>query len=81
MKSLILTLTSKDKTLIKRQGFFMPLLLRWGGNSDSVGGFSFGTSAPTGAIQTKEVDIVRAGINLHIFNVSFHSSIRKGITL
>jgi hypothetical protein len=81
MKSFVLPLTSPYKTLLKRQGFIEPSLLRWGGNSTSVGGFSSTKFAPAGAIQSKEVDIAKEGINLHTFNVAFHSSIRKGITL
>ena len=76
-----LFLPSKNKTSTQRRGLIQPSLQSWGGNATSAGGFSFGTSAPTGAIQSKEVDIVKAGISLHIFNVAFHSSIRKGITL
>jgi hypothetical protein len=74
-------LTSTTKTVIKRQGVIEPSLLRWGGPSTSAGGFSFTHSAPAGAIQPKEVDIITEGINLYTFNVVFHSSIRKGITL
>jgi hypothetical protein len=74
-------LTSKNKTSIKRLGFLMPSLLHWGGNSTRADGFSFGQFAPAGTIQSKEVDIVKEGITLYTFNVAFHSSIRKGITL
>lgn len=81
MKSLVLTLACKSKTSIQHRGFIQPSLLRRGGYSTSAGGFYFGTSAPAGAIQSKEVDIVKVGTNIHIFNVAFHSSIRKGITL
>jgi len=76
-----LDLTSKNKTSIQGRGLIQPSLQSWGGNASSVSGFSFGIFAPAGAIQSKEVDIVKEGINLHIFNVVFHSSIRKGITL
>ena len=76
-----IVLTSNTKTVIRRQGVIEPSLLRWGGTSTSADGFSFGHFAPVGAIQPKEVDIVKEGINLYTFNVAFHSSIRKGITL
>jgi hypothetical protein len=82
MKSLALTLTCNSKTSIKHRGFIQPPLLCRGGNpSTSVGGSYFVIFALIGAIQSKEVAIVKEGINLHIFNVAFHSSIRKGITL
>jgi len=81
MKSLDLTLTSKDKASIKRRGFIEPSLLSWGGDSTSADGSSFVNFAPAGAVQPKEVAIVNEGINLHTFNITFHSSIRKGITL
>jgi len=57
------------------------MLFQGGNNSTSLGSFSFLNFAPIGAIQPKEVDIVKKGINLYTFNVLFHSSIRKGITL
>lgn len=76
-----LDLISKDKTSIPRRAFIQPSLQSWGGNATSVGGLSYGTFAPAGAIQPKEVDIVTEGLNLHTFNIAFHSSIRKGITL
>ena len=81
MKSLALILTCKSKTSIQHRGFIQPPLLCWEGNSTSVGGFSFVIFALTRAIQPKEVAIVKEGINLYAFNVAFHSSIRKGITL
>ena len=81
MKSLALTLTRKSKTSIQHRGFIQPSLLRRGGYSISAGGFYFVIFTPTGAIQSKEVGIAKEGINLYKFNVAFHSSIRKGITL
>jgi hypothetical protein len=80
MKVFVVTPVRDSKASAEIRGFIKPSLLRRGGNLTSADGFSFGNPALTGAIQSKE-DIFKEGINLHKFNVAFHSSIRKGITL
>jgi hypothetical protein len=65
MKTLGLTLTCKNKTSNQIRGFIKPPLHFRGGNSTSVGGFSFGIFAPLGAIQPKEVAIHKVGLNLY----------------
>jgi hypothetical protein len=80
MKVFAVTPVRDSKASAEIRGFIKPSLLRRGGNLTSAGGFSFGNTVLTGAIQSKE-DIFKEGINLHKFNVAFHSSIRKGITL
>ena len=82
MKSLVLALTSKDKTSIKHRGFIEPSLLCRGGNpSTSAGGFYFVIFALIRAIQPKEVAIATVGLNLHHSNIAYQSLFRKEITL
>jgi hypothetical protein len=77
MKTFALTLTCKNKTSTQNRGFIKPPLHLRGGNATSVGGFSFGIFAPIGAIQTKEVAIAKAGINLYRSTIAFQTLIRK----
>jgi len=77
MKTLALTPTCNNKTSPQTRGFIKPPLHFRGGNSASVGGFSFGIFAPIGAIQPKEVAIAKAGINLHCSKIAFQSLSRK----
>jgi len=78
MKTFALTLTCKNKTSILSRGFIEPSQHPWGGNSTSLGGFSFGLIAPIGAIQPKEVAIAKAGFNLHRSKIAFQFLFRKG---
>jgi len=77
MKTLALTLTCKNKTSNQTRGFIQPPLHRRGGNSTSVGGFSFGIFAPIGAIQPKEVAINKVGPNLNRSKIAFQFLSRK----
>jgi hypothetical protein len=78
MKTLALTLTCKNKTSNQTRGFIQPPLhLRGGNPSTSVGGFSFGLSAPIGAVQPKEVATNKAGIKLHSSKIAFQFLFQK----
>jgi len=78
MKTLTLTLTCTTGTSNKNRGFIKPPQLCQGGNSStSVGGFSFGIFAPIGAIQPKEVAIVKAGLNLYCSKIAFQFLFQK----
>jgi len=78
MKTLALTLTCKNKTSNSYRGFIQPPLHLQGGNpSTSVGGFSFNIFALIGAIQPKEVDINKAGLNLYCSKIAFQSLFQK----
>ena len=66
-----------NKASNQSRGFIQPPLHLRGGNSASVGGFSFGIFAPIGVIQPKEVAIAKAGITLYRSKIAFQSFIRK----
>jgi hypothetical protein len=77
MKAFVLTLTCKNKTSNQTRGCIKPPLHLRGGNSTSVGGFSFGIFAPIGAIQPEEVAINKVGLNHNRSKIAFQSFIRK----
>jgi len=78
MKTLVLTLTCKNKTSNQTRGFIKPPLhLRGGNPSTSVGGFSFVIFALIGAIQPKEVAIAKVGLNLYRSKIAFQFLFQK----